>query len=224
LRYFIYICPVQSLIASYLFQQKSVSLPGLGRLNIETLPAQSDFVNKWMQAPQATIRYSSEAIAHEQDGLVQYIGQKKGISWHAATDMLAHWVAETKTVLQKNGQFYLAYTGTFFQKGTQLSFTQASLPTAFFPQVIAERVIHPDADHSMLVGDKETTAAKMTEYFAEEPVRKRRWWVAALVIALLSLGLITFNLSKTDFKRFTTGNSLTVTAAEVPLLHQIIPM
>jgi hypothetical protein len=214
---------VQSLIASYLFQHKTVSLPGLGRLRIEALPAQSDFVNKAMLAPHPSIRYTTDIDNGEQDALVQYLSQKQSISWLAASEKLNQWAADAKTLLRQNGQFYLAYTGTFFQKGQQLSFTQASLPTAFFPPVSAERAIHPEADHSMLVGDKETTAAKMTEYFAEEPVAKRRWWVAACIIALLSLGLIAFNLSKTDFKTFVTGNSLSVTAAEMPVLHQIIP-
>jgi hypothetical protein len=214
---------VQSLIASYLFQHKTVSLPGLGRLRVEDLPAQSDFVNKTMLAPHPTIRYTSDIDDGEQDQLVQYLSQKQSISWLAASEKLHQWAAEAKALLRQNGQLYLAYTGTFFQKGQQLSFTQASLPSAFFPPVHAERVVHPEADHSMLVGDKETTTAQMTEYFAGEPTAKRRWWVAALIITLLSLGSIAFNLSKTDFKTFCTGNSLSLTPAEPPILHQIIP-
>lgn len=214
---------MQSFIASYLFQHKSICLPGLGTLRVSNLPAQSDFVNKTLLAPHPSIGYSSDCVAGEEEGFVHYFRQKQGIGWQAATEMLNNWIKETKAVLHQNGQFYLAYIGTFFQKGAQLSFTQASLPAAFLPPVNAERVIHPEADHSMLVGDKETTTAQMTEYFAGEPVSKRRWWLAALIIALLSLGLLAFQWGKTDFKGFSTGNGISITPHEMPVLHQIIP-
>ncbi len=176
-----------------------------------------------MLAPHPSISYSSDFTAGDEEGFIQYCRQKAGIGWQAASDMLANWVKETKAVLQQNGQFYLAYTGTFFQKGTQLSFTQASLPAAFFPAVNADRVIHPEADHSMLVGDKETTTAQMTEYFAGETAPKRRWWVAAFIIGLASLALIAFHMGKTDFKGLHTGNGTYITPADVPVLYQIIP-
>lgn len=199
-------------------------MPGLGKLSIHNLPAQSDFVSKTMLAPYSSIKYSSDFTAADEEDFIQYCRKKEGIGWQAATDKLANWVKETKAVLQQNGQFYLAYTGTFFQKGTQLSFTQASLPTAFFPAVNADRVIHPEADHSMLVGDKETTTAQMTEYFAGETAAKRRWWVAAFIIGLASLALVAFHMGKTDFKGFHTGNGTAISPAEMPTLHQIISM
>lgn len=198
-------------------------MPGLGKLSIHAQPAQSDFVSKTMQAPYPTISYSSECTAGEEDGFIQYCRQKAGIGWQAASDMLANWVKDTKAILQQNGQFYLAYAGTFFQKGTQLSFTQASLPTAFFPAVNAERVVHPEADHSMLVGDKETTTAQMTEYFAGETTPRHRWWVAAFIIGLASLALLAFHMGKTDFKGLDTGNGSLVTPADMPPLYQILP-
>lgn len=176
-----------------------------------------------MLAPHPSISYSSDFTAGDEEGFIQYCRQKAGIGWQAASDMLANWVKETKAVLQQNGQFYLAYTGTFFQKGTQLSFTQASLPTAFFPAVNSERVIHPEADHSMLVGDKETTTAQMTEYFAGETPPKQRWWVAAFIIGLASLALIAFHMGKTDFKGLATGNGSSITAKEMPPIYQILP-
>lgn len=198
-------------------------MPGLGRLTIEQLPAQSDFVNKTILAPQPFIRYNEEVLSSEEDGFIQYVGRKKSIGWREATEQFTNWCNDTKAILQQNGQFYLAYAGTFFQKGQQISFIQASLPAVFFPPAPAERVVHPEAAHNMLVGDKETTTAQMTEYLAGDTVEKKRWWIAALIVALVALALIAWHYSTLSASQSVTGVNTSIHAVDMPVLHQIVP-
>ena len=71
----------------------------------------------------------------------------------------------------------------------------------------AERVIHPQAEHSILVGDKETTNTVMTDYFNEEPVVKDRWWIWAIVLGLAALAILLFYFNDADASSF-FGNAV----------------
>ena len=51
-------------------------------------------------------------------------------------------------------------------------------------------MVHPDSEHAILVGDKESTNTAMTEYYNEELAPKDRWWIGALVVAAIAIGII----------------------------------
>ncbi|MEI9959160.1 MAG: hypothetical protein WDM90_23255 [Ferruginibacter sp.] len=78
--------------------------------------------------------------------------------------------------------------GSFFVDDSgKINFKQEELPAVFMQPVFAERVIHPDAEHNILVGDKETTNTVMTELLAPKSETKDRWWVWAVVLSVIGL-------------------------------------
>ena len=57
--------------------------------------------------------------------------------------------------------------------------------------VSAQRVIHQNSEHAVLVGDKESTNTLMSEYLNHEPEAQNEWWKkAAVILALLALLLL----------------------------------
>lgn len=95
----------------------------------------------------------------------------------------------TEVSLENAGSFYIDTDG-------KLLFKSIDLPADYFPDVSAERVIHPDSSHAILVGDRETTNTVMTEFYNEEiPVRKSKWWIwpILLFVAALAVIIIYFN-------------------------------
>ena len=83
--------------------------------------------------------------------------------------------------------------GSFFVDASgKINFKQQELPAAFTQPVFAERVIHPDAEHQILVGDKETTNTVMTELLAPKSATKDRWWIWAIVLGLIGIATIVF--------------------------------
>ena len=58
--------------------------------------------------------------------------------------------------------------------------------------VQAEKVIHKDAEHSILVGDKERTNVEMNEYYSdeEEGSAKYKWWLWAAILGAVAIGAI----------------------------------
>ena len=177
---------MQQLIASYLFQNRLCPLPGFGCLSVQTTAAGSDFTNHLITAPAATILFSDKEL--NAAGLVSYVAERKGLAEQEATAILRNFCSGIKNSISQNGRVSLPGIGDFFvdEHGNTL-FEQERLPAVFARPVNAVRLIHPNAEHSMLVGDRETTNTQMVEYLTGEEPMKDRWWIWAIVIAALSL-------------------------------------
>jgi hypothetical protein len=69
----------------------------------------------------------------------------------------------------------------------------------------------------MLVGDTQTNTVAMSELLNEEAPKKSRWWIAALVMALIGLALLFYYYSRHPLGEF--GNESGFSSA-VPTIHQ----
>ena len=177
---------MQHLIASYLFQNKTCPLPGLGTLSIINSAAELDFTNKLIASPKTNIQF--QQTESDVTGLVNYIAASTGSNNYEVTEAMDHFCDDLKNKVTKESGATLDQIGNLVVDGSgKLNFKQAELPTAFFQSVIAERVIHPQAEHQILVGDKETTNTVMTEFLTEKPEVKDRWWIWAIVLGAIGL-------------------------------------
>ena len=197
------------LIASYLFQNKNCPLPGLGTLFVSPGKAEVDFLNTIIKAPAPRIVFEAgDSVA---DNLIDYIAAKTNRSVEQTTGKLLAFCYGLKTATTANKPTTLNGVGNFFiDSSGKINFRSAQLPAAFLQPVKAERVIHPDAEHQILVGDKETTNTLMNEYFSEEvPVKKNRWWIWAIVLAVLALLVILLYLNNAELLSM-AGNAMPI--------------
>lgn len=163
------------LIAPAFFQKKSCRLPGIGQLTLTTTPAEIDFSNKQIVAPFQSIVF------------VPISGNENVYNEFSAISELM------KKNLDEEGSINLAGIGHFYKEtnGT-IRFEQVVLNPVFLQPVSAVRTIRQDAEHNMLVGDKKTTNVEMTEFLNEEdPIPPDRWWIWAIVLGLIGIGLLT---------------------------------
>ncbi len=180
---------MEKLLTTYLYQNKNCPLPGVGSLlqhpgHAEFLPGQ-----KKMLAPIPFVELSDSEVSS--DGLIDFIAAQKKISIAEAATLLSNYCSSIKN-LPANEEFILHTLGSFYRdENDDLQFKSTALPASFFPEVPAERVIHPDVAHNILVGDTHTNSAAMTELLSTGEEQKRsRWWIAAVImgsIAVISL-------------------------------------
>ena len=185
------------LIASYLFQNKTCPLPGLGTLSVVAGTADADFVNTVIKAPVPSIVFDTKET--DAGTLIDFIAAKTNTTVLQAIESLAALTNSLKAAAITNKPATITGVGNFFtdEKG-RVNLRQDPLPAVFLPAVKAARVIHPEAEHQLLVGDKETTNTLMTEYFTETPVKKDRWWIWAIVIAAAALLTILYYLNNSS--------------------------
>jgi len=181
-------------------------LPGLGTLSVINAGAEADFSDKLIAAPKTAIRF--EKTETDAAGLLDYLAASTGGDKYEVTEALDHFCDKLKTDISNNPDVSVESIGTFFVDGAgKISFKQQELPAAFTQPVFAERVVHPDAEHQILVGDKETTNTVMTELLAPRSATKDRWWVWALVLG--AIGIITLVIYFTAFNGNTAfGNAI----------------
>jgi hypothetical protein len=176
---------MEKLLTAYLYQYKNCPLPGIGSLLLN--PGHAEFLpgQKRMLAPMPFIELSNKEVST--GSLLNFITGQKNINTAEAVEMLNNYCGRI-TQLDLNEELPFSSTGSFYKDDNgNLHFKTVSLPAAYFPEVVAERVIHPDVAHNILVGDTETNSTAMTELLNTGEEKKRsRWWIAAVSLGVIA--------------------------------------
>lgn len=197
---------MHSIIVAYLFQNKTCPLPGMGTLMLISKPAAYDFANKLFLPPEKTTVFN--AAETEADLLVDYIAAKQKCSVITAIDELGKYCNGLKQELTKNGKAVIQYAGTLFTDADNvIRFEQTPLPAYLQQPVAAEKVIHPEAAHTMLVGDRETTNLQMAEYYTESPGIKSYWWLWAIILFAIAVAAMLIYINQQTLSSFFGNNS-----------------
>ncbi len=213
---------MQKLIASYLFQHKKCALPHIGVLEIkykEAVPLQGE---QKITAPVPEICFSDRV--KDDAGFIEYIAASKYISPEEAAYHLNKYCEEINTLLL-NGEAVIPGAGVFRKnENDKIIFVPTALPAYFLPGTAAMRVIHADKSHSMLVGDKETNTAAMTEYYTDTtPAKRKRFFLlTALVLILLASAAVVLYLNDEGHNSF-FGISHKYEAAPAGNTYQKLP-
>lgn len=177
------------LIASYLFQNKTCPIPGLGTLTVHVSGAKADFTNQQIAAPEPFIQFTDRET--NAVGFLNYVAAKTHSNTYEVTEALNHFCDDLKKGISSHAKASLDGVGNFVvDNNGNIIFEQLVLPAAFRQPAFAERVIHPKSEHHILVGDKETTNTLMTELLSEKPGEKDRWWIWAIVLGVVALLLL----------------------------------
>ncbi len=180
---------MHTIIAPSFFQKKNCVLPGIGSLQLVTHPAATDFNNTQIIAPYQEIIFkpiNNGSIFNEFSAISELI--------------LKSLDEEGKVLLDGIGIFTKDHSG-------DIQFSPAMIDADLLQPVFAERVIHKDAQHKIIVGDKETTNVQMTEFFNEEVIATDKWWIWALVLGIAGVLAIAYYCSQFGFNMFANSQS-----------------
>jgi hypothetical protein len=178
---------MHQLIATYLFQNKECPLMEYGHLYTNTSSAEAYFLNKQIEAPKQSIHFSTKEI--NSDSFINYIATQKNIVVENAKEEIKNFIQQ----LFSSTQNKINGVGIFNKENDVINFQSSTFNNLFSPPAKAERVIHEAAEHTMLVGDKETTTTQMTEYFTDTPVATDKWWIWAIVLGVIGIGVLFFH-------------------------------
>ncbi len=179
------------IIAASFFQKKNCILPGIGQLSFTSKAAETDFSNSQLLAPRQSIVF----IPSSQENNLPFN------EFSAISELM-------KKTLETTGEVAITGIGSFTkQENGQLHFKAIELDPVFFQPVQAVRVTRQDAEHNILVGDKETTSTVMNEMLHVEETNKVKdhWWIWAIVWLAVAAAIVGYYFY--DFGFNNLGNS-----------------
>lgn len=207
----------------YLVVHKKLNVPGIGTFQLERKPADIDFVNRIVNPPAYTV-----ALHHGNT-----IPSGSVFSWLATmlniteTDAVQHFndfALEVKNRVMNEGKFNWEGVGTI-SKGLagEMRFDASLKDVKAGTPVPAVKVIRDNAEHTMLVGEKEKTSSEMIELLMPSAERKTYWWGIALIVGMLAFIFIALYFSSNGANTSSTGNQKKITPRAGSATYQTIP-
>jgi hypothetical protein len=172
---------------------KSISIPGLGTIYLERLPAMNDFTNRQIHPPSYKFRFDKYFDAPDKD-FFTFLASNKNIPEYEAIKQYNEFAYDLRNRIRHQEKFNWPDVGVLSQEVSgEIHFESADLDAGLTP-VTANRVIRHDVQHAILVGEKEMTTQDMTEMLSEGSfVEKESWWIYALILFAIALSILFFH-------------------------------
>ena len=209
---------MKSIITSFLLQSPKSTLPYIGIFYYQWTSSKLDVVNKQLLPPASEINFY-ESSDTDAGNLADYIALKQNLELHEARIRLDKFCYSWKEKLNVGEPLNLANVGTL-KKNSDGHISLVKEAVNFWQPVNAQRVLHQDATHSVLVGDKETTSTLMNQYFNGEIVlEKSHWGTWAIIILAIAACVLFFHFNTHSFSTTGVGNQKQFTIPNPPSTH-----
>jgi hypothetical protein len=190
---------------AYLFQHRSISIPGLGTIYLETFPASVEVADRAILPPAYRFRFDKYFDAPDKE-FFAYLASQGKILDYEAIKWYNEFAFDLRNRIRNEEEVPWEGVGILRKDGSgNILFESAPAPAFFQQPIPAMRVNRQDAVHTLLVGDRERTSGEMNEWLQEENARpkKFRWWIIALILAVAGLAVLAWHFYTNGWS---TGN------------------
>ena len=192
----------------YLFQHKSISVPGLGTIFLERVPASADGGNSSFLPPLYYFRFDKYFDAPDKD-FFSYIAGERHIPDYEAIKWYNEFSQNLRSRIRLDENVKWDDVGTLTKDyAGNIVFESVPQNPALLGPVPANIVIRKDVQHQLLVGDKEMDNYAMNEWLhpAPQEAQKQTWWIIPLVVIALAIAVIIIRFAANG-KNASIGNT-----------------
>lgn len=184
---------------SYLLQNKSLSIPGLGTIMVERVPAQNDFVHRRILSPTYHFRFDKYFDAPDK-AFFSFLATQERLADHEAIRQYNEWAFTLRTSLRAEQPVSLGSLGTMLQDASgEITFKPCRQINDFFQSVAAQRIEnlslpeHP-VEAPAPPQEQAADAALAADFYPEQETVKEywRWYVVGMATLLVLLLLFHF--------------------------------
>ena len=199
------------LLNNYLAQFNKLSIPGLGTIYLERIPAQSDFINKQLLPPSYRYRFDKYFDVPDKE-FFSFFAASKEIPDYEAIRQYNEWAQHFRDSITPYQAVEWKEVGKLYRDVSgEVVFESYNAVKSYLTQIPAVRVIRTNVEHTVLVGDREVSTKEMSELLGEPPpiethVEKESWLVYALIIAAIACVVIFFHFYKNGLTPGSFGN------------------
>lgn len=189
---------MQNLIKEYLLQHKNLPILGLGNLIFQNNPAIYAAADQTFLPPGQKVVFVANPHTDASAFLNFMVNQAK-MEFSKAQDACKK-LANAIDQLVAEEKLTIAHAG-YFTKNSDgvLLFHSFVLSSVFYPPVEAKKVIRPNHQHTLVVGEAEVTNVYMNELLTSSSSEKKyHWWIAAVCMMMIAVSLLLVNFFKAD--------------------------
>ena len=188
----------------YLIINHQLSLPGVRRFVLERTSAQSDFVNKQIQAPAYSISLQQDTLPHS-GSFFKWLGGALAISEREAIIKFNDFIFDIKKQISDGAIVKWDHVGELKKgMGGKINFTADNIETPE-TSIIAEKIIREHASHTIRVGAEEKSSVEMQELLQSPAGSKSRWWILPLILFVITVAFIVWYMITNGFS---PGNTI----------------
>lgn len=207
----------------YLVKYKKLDLPGIGVLALQMQPAEAEFVDHSFLSPKYFFEFErSYDVPPEK--LFSWLATNLTITEQEAVIRFNEFLFDLNRQLKEGRQIHWQKIGSLQKEFSgDIQFIPQHREFPGYVEVIAEKVKRKNAEHTMLVGEKEKTSTEMKEllYPADEE-KTDKWWVWPLAVILAILIFLGWHFSENNGTG-ATGNNSKISPIEAPSGYSLSP-
>lgn len=192
---------------AYLFQHRSISIPGLGSIYLETHPANVDVAERTILPPVYQFRFDKYFDAPDRE-FFSFIATQRNMLDFEAIKWYNEFSFELRNRIRTEDQVNWEGVGTLKKDNAgNVIFESITDNGLYMSPTPALRVNHQNARHTLLVGDQEKTNFEMNEWLHDEVSGKKQlsWKLAALILGGAAIALLAWHFYSNGW---TWGNQI----------------
>jgi len=171
----------------YLVLNNIVAIPGVGNFTVVDKPAH---INASIIHPPQQLLSFQPGTALTDKKFYSFLAHEKGVSEVDAVRKFQDFAYQLRKDIQANNHVELTGLGTFTKNATgDLAFQSSLSAGTFFPSIPLKPIPEPVIITST---EKEIEEHGIEVYPEEEALPKDRWWLWAVVLAILAFAAIGF--------------------------------
>lgn len=178
------------LFYQYLIRNDKIVLPGLGTVVLRRLSSESDIAGHTVSPPSYTFAWQQGSTTPPKRFFV-WLGQQLNIAEEEAAMQVNNFVADVKREINAGKEIKWDGVG-IIRRGfdSSIEFEPERRKLFFEETVQADKVIHENSRHTILVGDAEKSSDQMNEILLFPDKKRFRLTPYTVAIAMLVLALI----------------------------------
>jgi len=213
------------LFYQYLIRNDKIVLPGLGTVVLHRLPSEIDIADHTVSPPAYTFAWQQESMAPPKRFFV-WLAHQLNIAEEEAAMRVNNFVSDVKKEINAGKEIRWDGVGIIrrgFDSGIEFEPERRKL--FFEERVQADKVIHENSKHTILVGDVEKSSDRINEILLI-PARKKFRFTTYTIAVILNLVLILFTvlyLFRNGLSAQSVSGKSNLAPKEAPATYQQAP-
>jgi len=207
----------------YLIKHRKIVLPGIGVLALKIHPAEAEVADHSFLPPKYYFQFEkSDNIPSEK--LFSWLASNFSVTEQEAVIRFNEFLFDLTRQLKEGKQVHWNGVGTLHKEFSgEINFNSEEKNFPWYNDVVARKVTRENAEHTVLVGEKEKTSTEMMEILYDSGARSRsHWWIWPLAIILAIVIFLGWHLSENNSTN-AIGNRQKPAPAEAPSGYKLTP-